>query len=88
MDDYLVSGEKMWDYAGGCSEPLPVFAKTDPDKGAALRLILERGWPGLTTGTIEGKMGVHASNTGWIAAGQVRTPATAWAKKGRGSRLP
>lgn len=38
--------------------------------------ILERGWAGLTTGTIEGKMGVHASNTGWIAMDEVRVPAS------------
>jgi alkylation response protein AidB-like acyl-CoA dehydrogenase len=77
-DDYLVSGEKMWITLSDVANRFLVFAKTDPDKGASgiTAFILERGWDGLTTGTIEGKMGVHASNTGWIAMDEVRVPAS------------
>jgi alkylation response protein AidB-like acyl-CoA dehydrogenase len=77
-DDYLVSGEKMWITLSDVANRFLVFAKTDPDKGAAgiTAFILERGWDGLTTGTIEGKMGVHASNTGWIAMDEVRVPSS------------
>jgi alkylation response protein AidB-like acyl-CoA dehydrogenase len=77
-DDYLVSGEKMWITLSDVANRFLVFAKTDPDKGASgiTAFILERGWDGLTTGTIEGKMGVHASNTGWIAMDDVRVPAS------------
>lgn len=75
-DDYLVSGEKMWITLSDVANRFLVFAKTDPDKGAngITAFILERGWKGLTTGTIEGKMGVHASNTGWISMDEVRVP--------------
>lgn len=75
-DDYLVSGEKMWITLSDVANRFLVFAKTDPDKGTRgiTAFILERGWDGLTTGTIEGKMGVHASNTGWIAMDEVRVP--------------
>lgn len=75
-DDYLVSGEKMWITLADVANRFLVFAKTDPDKGSRgiTAFILERGWKGLTTGTIEGKMGVHASNTGWIAMDEVRVP--------------
>lgn len=75
-DDYLVSGEKMWITLADVADRFLVFAKTDPDKGTRgiTAFILERGWAGLTTGTIEGKMGVHASNTGWIAMDEVRVP--------------
>ncbi len=75
-DDYLISGEKMWITLSDIADRFLVFGKTDPDQGARgiTAFILERGWNGLTTGTIEGKMGVHASNTGWIAMDDVRVP--------------
>jgi glutaryl-CoA dehydrogenase (non-decarboxylating) len=77
-DDYVLNGEKMWITLADVAERLLVFAKTDPAQGARgiSAFMLERGWPGLTTGTIEGKMGVHASNTGWISMADVRVPAS------------
>ena len=36
--------------------------------------MLERGMPGLTTGTIKGKLGVRAGNTGELAFNNVRIP--------------
>lgn len=77
-DDYLLSGEKMWITLSDIADRFLVFAKTDPDRGSGgiTAFILERGWGGLTTGTIEGKMGVHASNTGWIAMDEVRVPSS------------
>jgi alkylation response protein AidB-like acyl-CoA dehydrogenase len=53
-----------------------VFAKTDSEVGVRgiTAFILERGWPGLTTGTIEGKLGARASNTGWINMENVSVP--------------
>jgi alkylation response protein AidB-like acyl-CoA dehydrogenase len=76
--DYLLTGEKMWITLSDIADRFLVFAKTDPDKGTRgiSAFILERGWPGLTTGTIEGKMGVRASNTGWIKMDDVRVPAS------------
>ncbi|MFM7173270.1 MAG: acyl-CoA dehydrogenase family protein, partial [Caldilinea sp.] len=67
--DYLLNGEKMWITLANVADRFLVFAKTDPDLGAGgiTAFLLERGWRGLTTGTIEGKLGVHASNTGWIS---------------------
>ncbi len=77
-DDYLLSGEKMWITLSNIADRFLVFAKTDPEKRSRgiSAFILERGWEGLTTGTIEGKMGVHASNTGWIAMDDVRVPSS------------
>jgi glutaryl-CoA dehydrogenase (non-decarboxylating) len=37
--------------------------------------MLERGMPGLTSGSIKGKLGVRAGNTGWLAFNNVRIPA-------------
>ncbi|MCA9950475.1 MAG: acyl-CoA dehydrogenase family protein [Anaerolineales bacterium] len=74
--DYILNGEKMWITLSDVANRFLVFAKTDPSKGGRgiSAFILERGWKGLTTGSIEGKMGVHASNTGWIAMQDVRVP--------------
>ncbi|MCL4870132.1 MAG: acyl-CoA dehydrogenase family protein [Anaerolineae bacterium] len=76
--DYILNGEKMWITLADIADRFLVFAKTNPDRGASgiSAFILERGWSGLTTGTIEGKMGVHASNTGWINMADVRVPAS------------
>lgn len=77
-DDYILNGEKMWITLADVAQRLLVFARTDPSRGARgiSAFVLERSWPGLTTGTIEGKMGVHASNTGWINMADVRVPAS------------
>jgi alkylation response protein AidB-like acyl-CoA dehydrogenase len=75
-DHYILNGEKMWITLANVADRFLVFAKTQPDKGTQgiTAFILERGWPGLTTGTIEGKMGVRASNTGWINMANVPVP--------------
>lgn len=77
-DDYILNGEKMWITLSDVANRFLVFAITDPDKGARgiSAFILERGWDGLTTGSIEGKMGVRASNTGWVNMQDVRVPAS------------
>ncbi|MCP4358729.1 MAG: butyryl-CoA dehydrogenase [Chloroflexi bacterium] len=77
-NDYILNGEKMWITLADVADRFLAFAKTDPDKGTRgiTAFVLERGWKGLTTGTIEGKMGVHASNTGWFNMADVRVPAS------------
>ncbi len=77
-DDYILNGEKMWITLADIADRFLVFAKTDPSQGSRgiTAFLLERGWRGLTTGSIEGKMGAHASNTGWISMSDVRVPAS------------
>jgi len=77
-DDYVLNGEKMWITLADVADRFLVFAKTAPERGASgiTAFILERGWPGLSTGTIEGKMGVRASNTGRVVMADVRVPAS------------
>jgi alkylation response protein AidB-like acyl-CoA dehydrogenase len=74
--DYILNGEKMWITLSDVADRFLVFAKTDRNKGSRgiTAFILERGWKGLETGTIENKMGVHASNTGWVSMMDVRVP--------------
>ncbi|NOX61227.1 MAG: butyryl-CoA dehydrogenase [Chloroflexi bacterium] len=75
-DDYILNGEKMWITLADVADYMLVFAKTDPEKKhrGITAFMLERGMKGLTTGTIEKKMGVWASNTGWINMDDVRVP--------------
>lgn len=77
-DHYILNGEKMWITLADVADQMLVFAKTDPSQGAqgVTAFIIERDWPGVTTGTIDGKMGVHASNTGWINMSDVPVPDT------------
>jgi len=77
-DSYTLTGEKMWITLADVADRFLVFAKTQPEDGARgiSAFIVERGWEGLTTGTLEGKMGVRASNTGWINMQNVRVPLT------------
>ena len=75
-DVYILNGEKMWITLADVADRFLVFAKTDPEKKhrGITAFILERGMKGLTTGTIEGKLGVWASNTGWISMQDVEVP--------------
>jgi len=75
-DYYILNGEKMWISLADVADHFLLFAKTDPE-GAQRGLsafMVERGYPGLTTGTIHGKMGIRAGNTGWISLQDVPVP--------------
>jgi len=80
-DRYLLNGEKMWISLADVADYFLIFAWTDLDKKKARdhkglsAFLIERGMPGLTTGTIHGKLGVRAGNTGYIAMTDVEVPA-------------
>jgi len=80
-DHYILNGEKMWISLADVADNFLVFAWTDLEKKRArdhsglTAFIVERGYPGLETGTIHGKLGVRAGNTGWIAFKDVPVPA-------------
>ncbi len=76
-DRYILNGEKMWITLADVADHSLIFAKTDPAAGhrGISAFIVERDFPGVTTGTIHGKMGVRASNTGWIALQDAEVPA-------------
>jgi glutaryl-CoA dehydrogenase (non-decarboxylating) len=67
-DVYILNGEKTWISLADLADHFLVIAKTDPEKGhrGMSALIVERSFPGVKTGTIHGKLGVRAGNTGWI----------------------
>ena len=88
-DGYILNGSKLWISLADLADHFLVFATVDRSAGhrGITAFLLERGMAGLTTGTIEGKLGIHAGNTGAIFLDDVRVPAsTASARKGRASR--
>ncbi len=58
---YLLTGEKMWISNGGFADLFIVFAKVDGEHFSAF--LVERGFPGVSTGKEEHKMGLHGSST-------------------------
>lgn len=58
---YILNGTKMWISNGGFADIFVVFAKIDGDKFTGF--IVERGYPGVSTGKEEEKMGIHGSST-------------------------
>ncbi len=76
-DSYILNGAKMWISLADVADHTLVFASTDrSQKHKALSaFIVERGMDGLTSGSIKGKLGVRAGNTGEMAFNNVRIPA-------------
>jgi len=75
--EYVLNGSKIWISLADVADHFLVFATLDKSKGhrGITAFIVERGMPGLSTGTIEGKLGIHAGNTGEIYFSDVRVPA-------------
>ncbi|CAN5717181.1 acyl-CoA dehydrogenase family protein [soil metagenome] len=75
-DHYVLNGAKMWISLADVADHFLVFASVDRSKkhDGLVALLLERGMEGLTTGTIKGKLGVRAGNTGELAFNNVRVP--------------
>ncbi|MDH7487925.1 MAG: acyl-CoA dehydrogenase family protein [Anaerolineae bacterium] len=80
-DHWILNGEKMWISLADVADHFLIFAWTDMEKKRVRdhtgmsAFIVERGWPGLETGTIHGKLGVRAGNTGFISMTDVPVPA-------------
>jgi alkylation response protein AidB-like acyl-CoA dehydrogenase len=76
-DSYVLNGSKLWISLADLADHFLVFATVDRTLGhrGITAFLLERGMPGLTTGTLHGKLGIRAGNTGAIYLDQVRVPA-------------
>jgi glutaryl-CoA dehydrogenase (non-decarboxylating) len=76
-DSYVLNGSKLWISLADVADHFLVFATVDRAAGhrGITAFMVERGMPGLSTGTIKGKLGIHAGNTGSIAFDDVRVPA-------------
>ena len=76
-DGYVLHGSKIWISLADIADHFLVFATLDGERKhrGITAFIVERGMPGLSTGTLHGKMGIHAGNTGTIFLDDVRVPA-------------
>ncbi|HET9016256.1 MAG TPA: acyl-CoA dehydrogenase family protein [Thermomicrobiaceae bacterium] len=76
-DSYILNGEKMWISLANTADHFLLFATIDPalKHRGLCAFVLERGLEGMTTGSIHGKLGVRAGDTGWISLSNVRVPA-------------
>src|SRR3954471_19854556 len=70
---YLLSGEKMWITNGGFADVFIVFAKVDGEQFSGF--IVERGFPGVTTGKEEHKLGLLGSSTTPLILQDAKVPA-------------
>ncbi len=72
---YRLSGSKMWISNAPFADVLIVWAKLAQADGETIQgFILEKGWPGLSTPKIAGKLGLRASITGEIVMDEVFVP--------------
>ena len=87
---FIISGEKMWITNGGFADVYVVFAQVDGDpstgSGSAraesraehfTAFIVERKWPGVSSGKEEHKLGLHGSSTTPVILQEVKVPADA-----------
>ncbi len=73
---YRLNGQKIWISLADLADHFLVFASTDRSKGwrGVTAFLLERGMAGLSTGTLHGKLGIRAGNTGLINLDDVVVP--------------
>ena len=69
---FVLSGEKMWITNGGFADIFIVFAKVDE---AFTAFIVERGFPGVSTGKEEHKLGLLGSSTTPLVLQEAKVPA-------------
>jgi acyl-CoA dehydrogenase family protein 9 len=72
---WVLNGEKIWITNGGTAGFFTVFARTEGDSGKMTGFIVEREWPGVSSGPKEDKMGIRASCTTTVRFDNVRVPA-------------
>ena len=70
--EYILSGEKIFITNAGWAQVFIVFAKVDGQDFSAF--IVERDFPGVSTGAEEKKMGIRGSSTASLILEDVRVP--------------
>ncbi len=79
-DDWILNGEKMWISLADVADNFLFFCWTDEEKRKARDysgmscFIVERTMPGFSSGTLHGKLGIKAGNTGYFTLQDVRVP--------------
>ncbi|MGI8552100.1 MAG: acyl-CoA dehydrogenase family protein [Dehalococcoidia bacterium] len=75
-DEWVLNGSKMWTSNGAIADLIIVFAQTKRGAGhrGVIALLVHTDSPGFSARTIEGKMGLSASNTAQLFLDNVRVP--------------
>ncbi len=75
-ESYVLNGSKIWISLADIADHFLIFATVDKAKRhkGVTAFIVERGTEGLSTRTIEGKLGIHAGNTGELYFDDLRVP--------------
>ncbi len=79
-DRYVLSGEKQWISLADVADHFLVFAWTDLEKkkrrdpSGLTAFIVERAFPGFSSGTLKEKWGILAGNTGFFRMEEVEVP--------------
>jgi alkylation response protein AidB-like acyl-CoA dehydrogenase len=71
--EYVLNGTKMWITNAGFADVFITFAKIDGDKFSCF--IIEKDFPGVSTGAEEKKMGIKGSSTRVLILEDARVPA-------------
>jgi alkylation response protein AidB-like acyl-CoA dehydrogenase len=69
---YILNGQKMWITNAGFADVFIVFAQVDGDKFTGF--IVEKGYPGLSLGNEEHKMGIKGSSTRQVFLSDCEVP--------------
>jgi alkylation response protein AidB-like acyl-CoA dehydrogenase len=69
---YILNGQKMWITNGGAADLFTVFAKVSGEKFTAF--LVERAFPGVSSGHEEKKMGIKGSSTTAVYLDNVHVP--------------
>src|SRR5919106_2761155 len=77
-DEWVLNGEKMWISLADLADNFLFFCWTDEEKrrkrdhSGMSCFIVKRSMPGFSSGTIHGKLGIRAGNTGYFSLQDVR----------------
>src|SRR5512132_3224501 len=76
-DSYLLNASKIWISLADTADSALVFATVDKSAGhkGITAFIVERGFPGFSTESLHGKLGVRAGNTGILTFSDCEVPA-------------
>src|ERR671915_1640621 len=76
-DRYILNGSKIWISLGDTADHFLVFANVDRAQGrrGITAFIVERSFPGFSSDSLHGKLGVRAGNTGVVYFSDCEVPA-------------
>ena len=72
---WILNGEKIWITNGGIANFYTVFARTEGAGGKLSAFIVERDFPGVSSGPKDDKLGIRASSTTTVSFSDVKIPA-------------